>query len=149
VFSVERRVGRLVEVSIADITTLAEVDAFIARVFEVLGAAPTKIVFCVDMLGMNVLAGEGFEKFVAAMRRDNPRFIRSAILISTSRATFGLQMARMVREVGNPNRRTFKDVSSLSSWLEQVLEPTEKERLHAFLQEVTDRERARGRAAIS
>jgi hypothetical protein len=132
-FSVERNVGCLVEVRIADITTLQEVEAFVARIFEVLAAKPGRVVFCVDSLGMNVLDGEGFDKFVAALRKDNPRFIRSAILTSAKRATFALQVARMVREANNPHRRTFKDAAAVSTWLGEVLDPPEQARLATFL----------------
>lgn len=144
-FSVERNVGRLVEVRIADITTLPEVSGFIARIFEVLGAEPGRVVFCVDSLGMNVLEGQGFEKFVDAFRKDNPRFIRSAILLSSRRATFALQVARMVREANNPHRRTYKDVSALSTWLGEVLDPPEQARLATFLDDAMAMEAARAR----
>jgi hypothetical protein len=132
-YSVERRVGRLVEVRVRDITTLAEVEAFIARIFAVLGPTTDRVVFCVDAVGMNVLDGEGSDRFLAAFRRDNPRFIRSAILLTTSRATFGLQVSRMVREAGNPARRTFHDRSALTAWLGEVLDAPEQARLEAFL----------------
>ncbi|MEO1170622.1 MAG: hypothetical protein AAFX94_01020, partial [Myxococcota bacterium] len=50
-------------------------------------------------------------------------------------ATFILQMERVIREAGSPQRKTFRDFPALRQWLAPVLTPDELTRIDVFRHE--------------
>ena len=133
-FTVEHRVGRLLETRTANLATLDEVAAFGARFREVASAltAP-QVVICGDYRGMRIFSPDVAERFVVMLTAANPRVERSAILCSPDHATALLQIERTVRQAANPSRRTFRDAAELTAWLGEVLTPDERARVAAFL----------------
>lgn len=109
-----------------------DVPPFLAAIGKLLQDVPGRVVTCMDLRASLILAPEAADQLIALMRKDNPRIERTAMLLSDN-ALLGLQVARMIREAGNPNRRTFHDVESAVHWLDEVLSPAESISLRAFL----------------
>jgi hypothetical protein len=130
---VECVVGRLVEVRTMSPFTMDEIAAFTVSFMKILKAARGRVVPCTDLRGSLVASPEQSEAFSAMFRRDNPMLERSGILLPAGQATLGLQLERMVREAGNPARRTFREVAPLCAFLDEVLDREEQARLRVFL----------------
>lgn len=133
-FSVERKVGRLVEYRMAGLVKQDEMEAMMRRFREVVTQGPERKIMVVDIRALRILVPEVADEILKQMRRDNPVLERSAILIGPS-ALFGLQMERLVRESGNKNRRTFRDEEELLAWVAEVLTPAERARAGDFYRE--------------
>ncbi|HWE30927.1 MAG TPA: hypothetical protein VHB97_23125 [Polyangia bacterium] len=91
------------------------------------------VVVCSDLSTARTFSPETTERFVALMRSDNAKLERSAVLLGTQSATFGLQVERMVREANHPGRRTFRERAELFTWLTPVLTEAEQTALGQFL----------------
>lgn len=129
----EMRVGRLLEVravlpiAIEDIPTLRE---SVRAIFE---RAPRLVVAILDARAYGIEPPDAADHFLKTIREDNPRIERSAFLIEPDQSLLSLQLERVIREAGNPNRRLFRDVSSATAYLRPSLTPEESARLDAFL----------------
>jgi hypothetical protein len=132
-FTVENREGRLVESRPLSLRTADDVGAFGRRMREVATGTTGQLVICGDYRRIAVLTQGVADAVVAMMSSTNPRIDRSAVLLASEHATFNLQIERVVREAGNPMRRTFRAVPELEKWLGEVLGPAEKTRLRQFL----------------
>jgi hypothetical protein len=130
-FTVERHVGRLVEVRVHGPLSSEDIKEFPRLFTSVVDKGP--VIACGDLRGLNVLAPELSEEFTENLRRDNPKVLRSALLVSKSAAAVKLQMSRLTREVGGPVRRVFEDRPVLELWLTEVLTKEESHRLSIFL----------------
>jgi hypothetical protein len=133
-FTFENNVGRLIEMRMATPVTICEVEAFITTVRQVFAKRPGRFVCCSDFRRMNVLAPDVAESLLEVMKQSNTRIERNAFWVSEG-ATWSLQAERMVREAGNPGRRTFRTRAELESWVSDLLDPPERARLAAFLSE--------------
>jgi hypothetical protein len=131
--SVERRVGRLLEIRFASPLELAEIDGFEAATQKAAAGSGDRVVACVDMRALRTLAPDVADALVTLLRGTNPRVIRTACLLPEGNATLMLQIERMHREAGNPARKTFRVAAGLEKWLAEVLDASERERLGAFL----------------
>jgi hypothetical protein len=134
-YTIERHVGRLVEVrQIATVPlSLEEIIAFRDTLLGVVRAATEPVVFCYDLRQAALFAPPAAEEVSAMMREINPSLDRSAIVVPTERATFALQMERLVRAGGVASRRTFRSAKRAADWLGEVLSDEEKARLRVFL----------------
>jgi hypothetical protein len=133
--SVAHRVGRLVEVRIITPVTAEEIQAMGQRIGLAYAAcAPRPIVGCTDLRGANLFPMDLAEQVAAFMKKGNPRIERGAMLVGES-ALFSMQVERVVREAGNPSRRTFRVRTELEKWLAEVLTPFERQRVRHFLEE--------------
>ena len=81
---------------------------------------------------LGVLRQDIADSYVELARGDNPRIERTAFLVGQA-ATFGLQIERMIRDAGNPSRRSFHDRRELSKWLAELLPEPERRQLEVFL----------------
>jgi hypothetical protein len=131
-FTFEIRVGRLIEFRMATPITSREVLEFQATVARVFSATDGKLVCCSDFRGMNVLAPEIAQQLLGVMKITNTRLERNGFHVREA-AVFSLQAERLIREAGNPGRRTFRERDELERWLGEVLDAPERERVHAFL----------------
>jgi hypothetical protein len=59
--------------------------------------------------------------------------VRNGVLVPTANATVTMQLTRIVREANSDRRRVFRDAGQLESWLGEVLNPSERQRLERFL----------------
>jgi hypothetical protein len=112
-----------------------DVARFQRMMLEAFASAGPQSVICADWRRALVFAPDVSDALLALLRRGNRELRRSAVLLSASDATFALQVERLVREAGNPNRRTFRGADPLLAWLGEVLAPAERERASAFLKE--------------
>jgi hypothetical protein len=132
-YSVECRVGRLVEARLLIPRTPAEVGAFAEELRRVFTSLPGKFVICADWCAATLLAPDVADALADLLRRGNPFIERSAILLSRNNALFGLQVERVIREAGNPARRTFRQAAPMRSWLAEVLRHEERISMNEFL----------------
>ncbi len=132
-YTIENRVGKLVELRIAAPIAAEELPLLLAEhqgITEKLG----RFVTAVDLRRATLVPLEVAERFTGLMRGSNPRLERSAFLLNES-ALFSLQLERLIREAGDSNRRTFRAPEELVTWLGQVLSEAEQARLGEFLAE--------------
>jgi hypothetical protein len=134
-FSVENRVGRLVEARLFAPRTVEEVDAFREGLRSAFVAAGERCLICADWRGANLLAPPVADALVGLLRRGNRHFERSAVLLPDGAPLFALQVERVVREAGSPGRRTFVSARALCAWLGEMATDAEKKRMVAFFSE--------------
>lgn len=132
-WTVERKTERLVSIVIASPFGMEELASFQAAIVKLLTEVPGRVVTCMDLRHSVVLAPEVADALVGLMRRDNPRIERTAFLLGEN-AVMNMQVARMIREAGNPSRRTFHDAAQLITWLEESLVANEVALLRQLLQ---------------
>jgi hypothetical protein len=132
---VDNPAGRLVTFRVVSPVDDANAGRAAADLRRTIGAIGGTVVVCTDLTDARVFAPEVTEAFVKAMKADNPKIERSAILLSGRSAIFLLQLERMIREAANPARRSFRDLHELGGWLAPVLSPGERTALWAFLSE--------------
>jgi hypothetical protein len=133
-FTLDIRQGRLLEARISSPIALPEVAAFGKRLVQLLTPTRGQVVICTDIRRANVFPPEVADAFVGLMKSDNPRLERSAFLVGES-AMFGLQVERMLRDAGNPARKSFRDRAVLAAWLGELLDAKERARLAQYLEE--------------
>ena len=130
----EMRVGRLLEVRAVLPIRLEDLPALSATMKAIYDRAPRLVVAILDARNYGLEPPEAAEHFVETIRRDNPRIERSAFLIEADQSLLGLQLERVIREAGNPNRRLFRDVAAAVAFLRPSLTIEESARLDAFLE---------------
>jgi hypothetical protein len=75
-----------------------------------------KGLFLCDATELKVISPDGAEALIAAMRGDNPRMARSAFIVVEG-STAALQLKRMIRDAGSPDRATFATEPQARAWL--------------------------------
>src|SRR5688572_22229441 len=65
-----------------------------------------KGLFLCDCVELKVISPDGADALIAAMRTDNARISRSAFVVVEG-STAALQLKRMIRDSGSPNRAVF------------------------------------------
>lgn len=129
----EMRVGRLLEVRALLPIRLEEIPALTTSIGEIFRRCPTSVVAILDARSYGVEPPVATDQFIATIKRDNPRIERSAFLVEPHQSLVGLQLERMIREAGNPNRRLFRSAREAVAFLEPVLTEEERVRLDGFL----------------
>jgi hypothetical protein len=132
----EIRVGRLLQIRVAKgYETPEDVDEMIAMIRAATAklTPDVKHVTVADWRHCSVMSAEASEQALKMLLTTNPRTERSATIYSASSPTAVMQFVRLVREAGNPNRRLFSEVTSLTTWLDELLTPEESAELHRFL----------------
>ena len=134
-YTIERHAGRLVEVRLIFPVpaSLEEILAMRDTLLGMIRAATEPVVTCYDLRQASLFAPPIAEEVAEMMRQINPKLDRSAIVLPTDRATFTLQMERLVRAGGVASRRTFRSAKRAADWLAEVLSDEEKARLRVFL----------------
>lgn len=132
-YSAECQVGRLVQARLKWLGTAADVAAFQGAMQRAFAKAGPNSVICADWREALVLPSEASDALIGLLREGNRRFLRSAVLLSPGDATFALQVERLFREAGNPERRAFRAPAPMLAWLEEVLTPLERRRAGEFL----------------
>src|SRR3954470_7995362 len=107
-FSVEIRVGRLLEIRMESPLSDAEVLEFRNLTTATVVAANRPIIVCTDLLRARVFSPESAAQITSMMQKDNPLVERNAVLVGES-ALFSMQIERMLREAGPRSRRTFRE----------------------------------------
>lgn len=136
-WTIEQRVGRLVEVQVVSPILLPELKGFGQRIGEIaarLARQGQRMLTCTDLAAANVLPPDVSEWFIRLMQQDNPVLERGAFLIGTS-AVFALQLERMFKQSSSHTRRIFREPWPLLDWLGELATPAERDRLRRFLAE--------------
>lgn len=126
-YTIHRRVGRLVEITIRSPVTLDEAVRWRQDHDAAVNAVSGPYVCFVDVVDATVFPPEVADAYVATMRNE-PRLLRTGILLNAD-PVLALQVQRMVREGNVPTRRTFHASPELEAWLGEVLVPAERVRL--------------------
>jgi hypothetical protein len=129
--STENRAGRLAEIRIVSPVTLDEVKQLTADLRRTM-MTHGKICIVGDLLRCSVFPQDIYDAFLSLLKVDNPAIERSALLLADS-AVFTLQLERIVKDAGNPARRTFRDRKALLTWLGEVLRTDERIAAERFL----------------
>lgn len=131
-FSAQIRVGRLIELSVNAPFEIDDLNRLTEQMRTVVQGSPVKVVACSDFRRATVLTQDVVEGLIDLMRNDNANVERSGLLVSTS-AVFSMQMERIIRNAGNPNRRSFRAPAEAVAWLSEVLTLEERASLHRFV----------------
>jgi len=133
-FSVETKVGRLLEVRLKAPFAPGEMEQLTLALGAAFVRVPGRLVGCIDMRGSMLLSPEEGDHVAAWMRSGNAKIERSGVVIPQEAPVY-LQVARVFRETGHPGRRVFVEKTELMSWLGEVLDDHERQRMQAFLDE--------------
>ncbi len=133
-FLVECKVGRLVQTRLCSLQNprqVMQVQIAMARAFEQAG---NRAVICSDWRMIDVFSPEVCDGIVTMLNVTNGKVQRGAILLRPLKATFNLQVERVLRDSRNPGRRSFRDKDKLLEWLAEVLQPNELMSAKQFLE---------------
>src|SRR5262249_48773301 len=127
------KVGRLVEIRIEDLESVVAVQRVGCRFLDVVARVKKRrVVVCADYRRVRLLAARVADAFRDMMTGTNPRIERSAMLLPPP-GTPSLQIDRIARETRYVGRRTFREVAALERWLGEILDDSERARVHEFL----------------
>ena len=125
--------GRLVTFRVRPPVEDANAGAAAVELRNTVGRVEGRVVICTDLTDARTFAPSTVERFVQAMKADNPRLERSAILLGNNSATFVMQIERIVREAHSPVRHTFREAGPLVEWLRPSLTSSEEAALMGVL----------------
>lgn len=137
--TIERTIGRLVEVRFSGNPTVAEMAEW-TRACEAclktcLAQTKKEAVCLTDLRASALFSPAVTDQLIEVMKTDNRALARNAILL-TGGAIFTLQLQRMFRESsGGDRRRLFTNPTQAIEWLSEVLVGVERARLQKFVQE--------------
>jgi hypothetical protein len=135
-FTVETRVGRLVEARVFALPDAAGADAYGAAVAEAAGRVGTSPVLCADHRAVRIYPQSAADRLVELFKPNNKRFARLTLLIAPTNAVLLLQLERLVREAGSDLRRVFREPAGAIAHLSDVLDDAELARTRSFLAEL-------------
>jgi len=141
-FTYECRVGRLVEIRLGSPLSIRDIEEMARRARALLFARTERVVCAVDMRELSVLAPEVTDAVLSSLRSASDRVERTGVLLPMGSQALALQIERLHREAGNPNRRTFRASSDLVRFLADVVSLQERARLVAFFDEGLVRRRS-------
>jgi hypothetical protein len=133
VFTVERRIGRLVEVRVQSIRTPVDADLFTREVTASVSRTSTRSILCADHRSVPIYPPFVVSKLIVLFATINSHLDRAGLLIAPSNATFAMQMDRILREAQNPHRRMFYDPDQMVAWLSEILTDAEASRMRTFV----------------
>jgi len=133
-FSVDVKVGRLLEVRLVAPVSVVDIDKAREHLGLFFRTFPGKLVACGDFSRADVFAQDVANRVLETFRQDNPKLERSGILVSAS-AIFSLQLERLVAQANNPARKCFRDAFELKAYLGSLLGREEHLRMAQFLAE--------------
>jgi hypothetical protein len=127
------RVGRLVEVRLGRLASLADLESLNAAVVAAVRSAGPGVVLCADHRSASLLPSDVADPWARAMRAVNRSLSRGAILLNPANTTFNLQIQRVVQCAGSDARRVFVDRQELQDWLDSRLSDAERIAMRLFL----------------
>lgn len=131
-WTVEKVVGRLIEIRVNRLDSTDEVKRF-SEAIQAMGAATPDAIMLVDLRAPYVFPPPVANAVIALMTRANKVRRKTAILLAGEHAVFSLQFGRLVKQVGDPNRRTFTDPKSLLEWIGDTVTEAEGRRAKEFI----------------
>jgi hypothetical protein len=136
-FSVENRVGRLIEARVRRLSSVEDADAYGAEVLaKATAAVPRRgAVLCADHRPAGLYPPLVADRLVELFRPNNVRFERIAILVSPKNVILIMQLERLTREAGSDKRKVFQDALMATKHLAMALDAAELDRVRSFLLE--------------
>ncbi len=136
-YTIETRVGRLIEARVFELNDREETDAYSATLAQEVRRHPRDRppVLCADHRPVRIYPQAAADRLIELFQDMNSRLARIAILVSPSNATILMQLERIVREAGYENRRVFRATAPALTHLGLTLSPEEMTRARAFLAE--------------
>lgn len=132
-FTIERKVGRLVETVMQARVTREEIEAADQGMFEAVRSIGEPCIVWADYRRARFLLEDDAARLTEIYRRFNSNIERSAILVSATSAVAVLQIERVIREAKHPSRRAFRDANEAAAWLDEALSPPERARLRVIV----------------
>jgi len=133
-YTIENRVGRLVELRVEPPVTEEELSQFHATVAKACKPIKGQIVTCTDLVGATVFSQPVAARWIEIIRQESPLVERNAVLVGEG-AVFSMQVERIIRQAGFKNRRAFLSPVALTAWLGEILTVRERARLEQFVQD--------------
>jgi hypothetical protein len=137
-YQVTNQVGRLVEIAIWSPVLFEEAERWGREHDRVVDSVGQPYVCFVDLRGAKVFPPETVEAYLSTMKAEQ-QLLRTATLLPES-ALVALQINRMIREAGHPERRAFSNADELRRWLGETLDEKERARLEQLLARPIHRE---------
>lgn len=94
----------------------------------------TKAVVCTDWRPIDIFSPSIADAILGLLNATKHKILRGGILLNAEKATFNLQVERVLRDAGNSSRRCFRDPETLVEWLSESLEPAEIDMARSFLE---------------
>jgi hypothetical protein len=133
-YSIENRVGRLLEVRLKGSPSVREASTLDDEIQRLKLRQPAPWVTAVDERRSGVMNDQAAQAIIELMRKQNASTERAGKLLG-QQALFGVQVEALVLAARNPDRRVFRDRAELEQWLGESLTDAERTRLHEFLDE--------------
>ncbi len=136
-YSIETRVGRLIEGRVFRLITREDADAYSDALATEVRRHPNDRapVLLADHRPVMIYPQAAADRLIELFQDMNSRLERIAIIVWPSNATLLLQLERIVREAQFSNRRVFRDAAGVLEHLGVTLGSTEVARARAFLAE--------------
>ena len=133
-FTIENRVGRLIELRVESPVTYEELQQFHRVLAKACKPIQGKIAICTDLVGATIFTQDVTQRWTSIIKQDAPIVERNAVLAGEG-AIFSMQIERIIRMAGHQNRKAFLSPTDLTTWLGQILTVRECSRLETFLRE--------------
>jgi hypothetical protein len=131
-WSVEKKVGAVVEIAVQALESPEEVKEFSTAIFNT-AVGVANAILVVDLRAPIVFAEPIASAVLDLMLRQNNVRKKTAILLSSERAIFGLQLRRLTKQARDARRQTFTDPNTLLVWVEEDATDAEMARIRTFL----------------
>jgi len=133
-YTIENRVGRLIELRVESPVTEEELSQFHDKIAKIIKPIKGQVATCTDLAGATVFLQPVAARWIEIIKQENPIVERNAILVGEG-AVFSMQVERIIRQAGFKNRKTFLVPTALTAWLGEILTVRERGRLEQFLKE--------------
>jgi hypothetical protein len=133
-YTIDNRVGRLIEIRVESPVTEEELSQFHDRIAKVIKPIKGQVATCTDLVGATVFLQPVAARWIEIIKQENPIVERNAILVGEG-AVFSMQVERIIRQAGFKNRKAFLAPAALTTWLGEILSVRERARLEQFLQD--------------
>jgi hypothetical protein len=133
-YTIENRVGRLIELRVEAPVTYEELLQFHDLLAKACKPIRGQIVVCTDLVGATVFTQPVTKLWTSIIKQESPLVDRNGLLVGEG-AVFSMQIERIIREAGHQNRKAFLSPTDLLTWLGEILSVRERLRLEAFLRE--------------
>jgi hypothetical protein len=131
-WTVEKTVGHLLEMRVNRLQSTDDVKRFADAIVKLAGQT-LDAVFIVDLRAPVVFSQVVATALIELMTRANRVRRKTAILYAPEHAVFGMQLTRLVKQVGDPKRQTFTDPEEMLVWLADALTDPEMKRAKTFV----------------
>jgi hypothetical protein len=136
-YTIENRVGRLIELRVESPVTEEELMRFHELLTKACKSIKGQIAICTELAGATVFLQPVAARWIEIIRQESPLVERNAVFVGEG-AVFSMQVERIIRQAGFKNRKAFLAPAALVTWLGEILTARERTRLEQFLQECAE-----------